>query len=74
MIPDQIRELDELEKEKLGFTSNESIFEYILEKVIEERCDEFDYHLEESGFEIISRDFKRVATSIYNYKVIIHKT
>lgn len=49
--------------------SNKDVFFIQLEKVIEERCDELDCYLEDQGYEIIHRDFKTVATNIYNYKV-----
>lgn len=44
-----------------------------LEKVIEERCDDLDYYLEDQGYEILHREYKRVATSIYDYQVYVIK-
>ncbi len=70
MTPDKKIELTIKQKEKLGIKSNQHAFEFQLHKVIEERCDEFDYYLEEEGFEILERDMQRVATSIYNYTVV----
>ena len=40
-----------------------------LDKVIEERCDELDNMIEDQGYEIIHRDYKIIATSIFSYKV-----
>lgn len=45
------------------------IFVIKLFKVIEERCDELDYQLEEEGYDILHQEYIRVATSIYNYEV-----
>ena len=45
----------------------------MLDRVIEERCDEFDYELEEEGFEIINRDLEPIATSIFRYRVVALK-
>ena len=56
---------EQLEK----FNINESCFVIELNKVIEERCDELDYELDEAGHEILHREYIRVATSIYDYFV-----
>lgn len=53
---------------------NGDVFKITLHKVIEERCDELDYLIEDSGYEIIHRDLNRVATSIYNYIAYFYKT
>ena len=45
------------------------VYMNILEKVIEERCDELDYSLEAEGHQIIHREYITVATSIFNYQV-----
>lgn len=55
--------------QELKHLENEYIFHIKLEKVIEERCDELDYILEEEGYTILHQDYIRVATSIYNYLV-----
>lgn len=54
---------------ELSHLEDDFIFMIKLEKVIEERCDELDYHLEDQGHMILHQEYKRVATSIYNYKV-----
>lgn len=73
MHPTKKISLTEKEKEKFEIPKNAKAFEFHLEKVIEERCDEFDMALEEDGFEIVDRDMIRVATSIYNYVVTAYK-
>ena len=73
MTPDRIENLTDEEKHKFSIPLTTDAFRYSIDKVIEERCDEFDYTLEDDGFEIIHRDLMRVATSIYNYEVIIIK-
>lgn len=40
-----------------------------LDRVIEERCDELDYILEDHGYEILHRDYKELAINVYHYKV-----
>ena len=56
---------------EFNLNSKQEVFQYCLDKVIEERCDELDYMLEDDGFEILDREMTRVATSIYNYQVIV---
>lgn len=73
MNPHHKRKLSDSEKEKIDIPSHWSAFEFGLDKVIEERCDEFEYELEEHGYEIFNRDYIRVATSIYNFRVIAAK-
>lgn len=77
MVPDLIEQITTTKRkaliEKYSLNDDCKLLQYTLEKVIEERCDEFDYQLEEEGFKIIEREFKRVATSIYNYQVIVFK-
>jgi hypothetical protein len=53
--------------------ASDTIYKITLHKVIEERCDELDYEIEDNGYEIIHRDMTRVATSIYNYDVFFIK-
>ena len=73
MQADEIKKLDIHEKKNFGIEPKHEAFKFILEKVIEERCDEFDYELEEQGFIIVDRDMISVATSIFNYHVIAYK-
>lgn len=40
-----------------------------LDRVIEERCDELDYILEDHGYEILHRDYKILSTNVYHYQV-----
>lgn len=55
--------------EKYHIDSKNEVFVISLFKVIEERCDELDYIIDENGYEIHHREYTRVATSIYNYEV-----
>ena len=55
------------EMAKFDLPSETQCFE--LDKVIEERCDDLDYYLEDQGYEILHQEYIRVATSIYNYRV-----
>jgi hypothetical protein len=77
MTPDKIETINCIDFSKnnpdFKYSSNTKLYKYSLDKVIEERCDEFDYILEEEGFEIVTREMIRVATSIYNYKVIVSR-
>lgn len=68
-----VRKLTSSEKEKYNLSQQSEAFEYFFEKVIEERCDEFENELESDGFEIIDRDYIPVATSIFNFKVVCLK-
>lgn len=67
------RALKSEEKQKFNLPSNSKAFEFCLDKVIEERCDEFDYYLEDNGYEIANREMIPIATSIFNYKVIAYR-
>lgn len=49
--------------------NKDQVFVIQLFKVIEERCDELDNQLDDQNYEIIHREYKRVATSIYDYEV-----
>ena len=55
--------------EKYQLQSNTDLFMVELNKVIEERCDELDNEIDDAGYEIIHREYIRVATSIYDYLV-----
>lgn len=70
MNPHRKRELSQDEKKNLKIPLKSKAFAFYLDKVIEERCDEFEYSLEDSGFEIVDREYNRVATSIYNFIII----
>lgn len=56
-------------EEREQFKIKEECYIIDLFKVIEERCDELDNEIDEEGYEIIHREYTRVATSIYNYQV-----
>lgn len=62
--------LDEAEKLKLNISPEKEAYLFELDKVIEERCDQFDIELEEDGFVIVSQDLFPAAVSIFNYKVV----
>lgn len=66
-------ELDEDEKSNFEISIDKEAYLFELDKVIEERCDEFDIQLEGDGFVIVSQDLSPVAVSIFNYKVIAYK-
>ena len=74
MTPDRIDNLSVEEKKLYKIPKETKAYRYSLDKVIEERCDEFDYILEDEGYEIIHRELKRVATSIFDYEVIVVKS
>lgn len=59
---------DQLKKYNL-MDNKDQVFVIQLFKVIEERCDELDNQLDDQNYEIIHREYKRVATSIYDYEV-----
>lgn len=63
-----LAEPDKLKQHQLDDIEGE-VFVIKLFKVIEERCDELDYLLEDQGYEILHREYISVATSIYNYEV-----
>jgi hypothetical protein len=68
---EQMRPLTDEEKEDLEIElPTGEIYIIELDRVIEERCDELDYILEDHGHEILHRDYKTLATNIYHYKVI----
>ena len=56
-------------EEREQFKIKEDCYIIDLFKVIEERCDELDNEIDEEGYEILHREYTRVATSIYNYQV-----
>lgn len=73
ITPTGKRSLSKEEKGHYGSGPEALVYEFTLEKVIEERCDEFDDQLDLMGFEILARDYLPVAASIFNYKVIAKK-
>lgn len=73
MLQFEKRTLTQTEKEKLQIPHEWIAFEYFYSKVIEERCDQFEYEFESEGFEIIHSELIPVATSIFDFKLIIAK-
>ena len=73
MNADRQEKLTQEEREKYNIKDNSLAYRFYLDKVIEERCDEFDYILESEGFEILNQEMIRIATSIYNYEVTVTK-
>ena len=73
MTPDRKISLDNNEKVKHNIPRDKEAILFELDKIIEERCDEFDYELEEQGYLIAFRDMETAAVSIFNYKVIAYK-
>lgn len=69
MSPHFKRALTDEEKEKYGVPGQEA-FEFGLDKVIEERCDEFENELEFNGFTVLEREYVPIAASVFNFKVI----
>jgi hypothetical protein len=49
-------------------------YELIFSKVIEERCDQFEYEFQSEGYEIVFSDLIPVATSIFDFKLIIARS
>lgn len=66
-------ELDEDEKSKLDIPLEMKAYLFELDKVIEERCDQFDYELEEDGYTLVSQDLSPVAASIFSYRVVAYR-
>lgn len=66
-------ELIDAEKSKLKIPLDKVAYLFELDKVIEERCDQFDIELESDGFIIVSQDLAPAAVSIFNYKVVAYK-
>ena len=73
IIPTGKRSLSNEEKGQFGSGPEDKLYEFTLEKVIEERCDEFDEQLDLQGMEIVHRDYRPIAASIFNYTVIAKK-
>jgi hypothetical protein len=73
MLANRQTKLDEDEKSKFKIPLDKEAYLFELDKVIEERCDQFDYELEEDDFVIVSQDLIPVAVSIFNYKVVAYK-
>ena len=73
MTPTRQTKLDNIEKEKRQIPSDKDAYLFELDKVIEERCDEFDNQLEAEGYSIVSQDMEPAAVSIFNYQVIAYK-
>jgi hypothetical protein len=73
MLPDRKELLDSAEKEKHSILAKHEAYAFYIDKVIEERCDEFDYTLEDDGYIIVYRDYEPAAASIFNYTVIAYK-
>ncbi len=69
ITPSGKRSLSSEEKGHFGSGTSDKLYEFTLEKVIEERCDEFDDQLDLLGYEILNRDYRPIAASIFNYKV-----
>lgn len=46
-------------------------YEIFYSQVIEERCDQFEYEYESEGYEIIDRELIPIATSIFNFRLVI---
>ena len=66
-------ELDKDEKLELEIPLDKEAFLFELDKVIEERCDQFDNELEDNGYVIVSQDLSPAAVSIFNYKVVAYR-
>ena len=70
MIPTRQKPLERNEKLKFKIPIDSEAWIFEFDKIIEERCDQFDYELEEEGYIIISQELTPAAVSIFNYKVI----
>lgn len=73
MNPTRKTKLDANAMAKYGVPPGSEAFLYELDKVIEERCDEFNYILESDGLTIVFEDLEPAAVSIFNYKVIAYR-
>jgi len=65
------RNLNENEYQLYQIDSDWEAFEFYYSKVIEERCDQFEYELESEGYEVFNRDYIPIATSIYDFKLVV---
>lgn len=54
---------------ELNSFRDQPIFKIELDRVIEERCDELDYLLEDHEYEILHRVYKELAINIFHYTV-----
>ena len=70
MTPTSRRALNAQEKKRFNLTEDQQAFEFTLDKVIEERCDEFENELEFEGYEILETEHTPIAASIFNFRVI----
>jgi hypothetical protein len=61
------------EYQKYDIPLSTKAYVFHLDKVIEERCDEFDYYLEDNKYTIVARDLIPIATSIFNYRVTAYR-
>lgn len=73
MIPARERLLEITEKQKYNIPLDKEAYLFEFDKIIEERCDEFDNQLEGEGYIIVFQDLEPAAVSIFNYKVIAYK-
>ena len=73
MTPTRKRALDNSEKQKYNISQDKKAYLFEFDKIIEERCDEFDYQLESDGYTIVFQDLEPAAVSIFNYTVIAYK-
>jgi hypothetical protein len=73
MIPARETKLDNNEKLKYDIPLDKNAFLFEFDKIIEERCDEYDFELEALGYTIVFQDMEPAAVSIFNYKVVAYK-
>lgn len=73
MIPARESLLDDDQKKKYKIPLDKEAYLYEFDKIIEERCDEFDNQLESEGYTIVYQDLEPAAVSIFNYVVVAFK-
>ena len=73
IVPTRKEEVTQKERIKYKILEQHEAFVFELDKVIEERCDEFIYQLEDEGYTLVSEELEPVAVSIFNFKVIAYK-
>ena len=67
------RLLDKREREHFHLSAQDEALELMVEKIIEERCDELENDLEFQGYQILEREYIPVAANIFNFKVKVAK-
>ena len=71
MLENNKQALTEQQYKEYSIDPSWEAYELTYSKVIEERCDQFENEYQSEGFEIIFSDLIPVATSIFDFRLII---